>query len=87
MDVEKDLKDYFKKFYNMKPYLFIDEKEWKHIMETYEKSKAMHERITLYASPIKTIIHDIIPKPALHKNCNNIVNITVCHTFINAVLK
>ena len=43
MDVEKNIKDYFKKFYDMKPYLFIDEKEWKHIMETYEKEDVVEE--------------------------------------------
>ena len=58
MDVEKNIKDYFKKFYDMKPYLFIDEKEWKYIMETYEKddvveelSKALHT----YPCPIPKI--------------------------------
>ena len=56
--MEKDIKDYFKKFYDMKPYLFIDEKEWKYIMETYEKddvveelSKALHT----YPCPIPEI--------------------------------
>ena len=29
--------DYFKKFYNMKPYLQIEEEEWQHIINTYEK--------------------------------------------------
>ena len=50
--------DYFKKFYNMKPYLFIDEKEWKYILDTYEKddvieelSKALHT----YPCPIPEI--------------------------------
>ena len=35
--------DYFKKFYNMEPYLFIDEKEWKYILETYEKDDVIEE--------------------------------------------
>ena len=35
--------DYFKKFYNMKPYLFIDEKEWKYILDTYEKDDVIEE--------------------------------------------
>lgn len=50
--------DYFKKFYNMEPYLFIDEKEWKYILDTYEKddvieelSKALHT----YPCPIPEI--------------------------------
>lgn len=30
--------DYFDKFYNMSPYLYIDNKEWTHITETYERS-------------------------------------------------
>ena len=35
--------DYFKKFYNMEPYLFIDEKEWKYILDTYEKDDVIEE--------------------------------------------
>ena len=56
--MEKDLKDYFKKFYNMKPYLFIDEKEWKHIMETYEKEDVVEELskvLHTYPCPIPEI--------------------------------
>tara|TARA_X000001036_G_scaffold177397_1_gene167915 strand:- start:1280 stop:2494 length:1215 start_codon:yes stop_codon:yes gene_type:complete len=56
--MEKDIESYFKKFYNMKPYLFIDAKEWKHIMDTYEKddvieelSKALHT----YPCPVPNI--------------------------------
>ena len=41
--MEKDIESYFKKFYNMKPYLFIDKKEWKHIMDTYEKDDVIEE--------------------------------------------
>ena len=33
------IQEHFKKFYDMEPYIFIDEKEWKHIMETYEKDQ------------------------------------------------
>ena len=29
--------DYFDKFYNMEPYLEIDEKEWEYIKETFDK--------------------------------------------------
>ena len=29
--------DYFDKFLNLKPYLYIDEKEWDYIKETFEK--------------------------------------------------
>ena len=28
---------YFDKFYNMKPYLSIDEKEWEYIKDTFDK--------------------------------------------------
>ena len=31
--------DYFDKFYNMKPYLEINEKEWEYIKETFDKKK------------------------------------------------
>ena len=31
------IQEHFKKFYDMEPYIFIDEKEWQSIMETYEK--------------------------------------------------
>ena len=50
--------DYFKKFYNMKPYLFIDEKEWKYIMETYEKDEVVNELakcLHTYPCPIPEI--------------------------------
>ena len=50
--------DYFKKFYNMKPYLFIDEKEWKYIMETYEKDEVVDELakcLHTYPCPIPEI--------------------------------
>ena len=29
--------DYFDKFLNQEPYLYIDEKEWSYIKETFEK--------------------------------------------------
>ena len=35
--------DYFKKFYGMKPYLSIDEKEWRYIITTYEKDELVDE--------------------------------------------
>ena len=40
--------DYFKKFYNMEPYLFIDEKEWKYILDTYEKDDVIEELSNVY---------------------------------------
>ena len=49
--MEKDIKDYFKKFYDMKPYLFIDEKEWKHIMKTYEKDDVVEELSSAKGNP------------------------------------
>ena len=33
------ISDYFKKFYDMEPYIFIDEDEWKHIIEHMKKKK------------------------------------------------
>tara|TARA_R100001594_G_scaffold82636_1_gene117152 strand:- start:1238 stop:2452 length:1215 start_codon:yes stop_codon:yes gene_type:complete len=33
----------FKKFYGMEPYLFINEKEWQHIITTYEKEEVVDE--------------------------------------------
>ena len=50
--------DYFKKFYNMEPYLFIDEKEWKFILETYEKDDVIEELskvLHTYPCPIPEI--------------------------------
>ena len=32
--MEKSVKEYFKKFYNMEPYLYISEDEWQMIMNT-----------------------------------------------------
>ena len=33
----------FQKYYNMKPYLQIDEEDWQHIMKTYEKDEVVDE--------------------------------------------
>ena len=52
------VKDYFKKFYNMEPYLTIGESEWKHIMETYEKEEAVEalaEALVTYPAPVPEI--------------------------------
>ena len=55
--MEKSVKEYFKKFYNMKPYLYIPEDEWQMIMETYEKDDVIQElseclhTCLLYTSP------------------------------------
>ena len=37
------LQEHFKKFYNMKPYLLIEEEEWKEIMQKYEKEDVVEE--------------------------------------------
>ena len=53
--------DYFTKFYDMKPYLFIDEKEWKYIMETYEKDEVVDELakcLHTYPCPIPQITEE-----------------------------
>ena len=34
--------EYFDKFLNMKPYLYIDEKDWSYIKETFEKDDVKH---------------------------------------------
>ena len=50
--------DYFKKFYGMKPYLSIDEKEWQYIITTYEKDELVDELakcLHTYPCPIPEI--------------------------------
>ncbi len=37
--MEKTIKEYFSKFYDMKPYLTIDEEEWAYILKTYDKEE------------------------------------------------
>ena len=37
--MEKTIKEYFTKFYDMKPYLTIDEEEWAYILKTYDKEE------------------------------------------------
>ena len=57
LDMEKVV-DYFKKFYGMKPYLSIDEKEWQYIITTYEKDELVDELIKClhtYPCPIPEI--------------------------------
>jgi hypothetical protein len=59
------VKEYFKKFYNMEPYLTIGESEWKHIMETYEKEEvveALAETLVTYPAPVP----EITDKQTLH---------------------
>tara|TARA_B100000073_G_scaffold273991_1_gene233874 strand:+ start:1515 stop:2720 length:1206 start_codon:yes stop_codon:yes gene_type:complete len=52
------IQEHFKKFYNMEPYIFIDEKEWQSIMETYEKEDVIEELskvLHTYRPPIPVI--------------------------------
>ena len=56
--MEKSVEEYFKKFYNMKPYLYIPEDEWQMIMETYEKDDVIQELsecLHTYPCPIPEI--------------------------------
>ena len=53
-----NIKKYFKKFYNMRPYIDIDKKEWKYIIETYEKDdivETLSEVLFTYPPPIPKI--------------------------------
>ena len=38
-----NIEEVFQKYYNMKPYLQIDEEDWQHIMKTYEKDEVVDE--------------------------------------------
>ena len=52
------INELFKKFYDMKPYLFIDEKEWQHIITTYDKDEVVDELakcLHTYRCPIPEI--------------------------------
>jgi hypothetical protein len=52
------IQEHFKKFYDMEPYIFIDEKEWKYIIETYEKEDVIEELskvLVTYRPPIPVI--------------------------------
>ena len=56
--MEKSVKEYFKKFYNMKPYLYISEDEWQMIMKTWEKKEvveSLSEVLHTYPCPIPEI--------------------------------
>ncbi len=58
MDMGKEVEELFKKFYGMEPYLFIDEKEWQHIITTYEKDEVVDELakcLHTYPCPIPEI--------------------------------
>jgi len=58
MDMGKEVEEIFKKFYNMEPYLSIDEKEWQHIITTYEKDEVVDELakcLHTYPCPIPEI--------------------------------
>ena len=36
--------DYFDKFKNQEPYLYIDEKEWTYIKDTFEKEEEVKQK-------------------------------------------
>ena len=58
MGMEKDIKEYFKKFYDMKPYIYIDKDEWKYIINTFEKDDivdTLSEVLVTYPPPIPNI--------------------------------
>ncbi len=53
--MEKTIKEYFNKFYNMKPYLSIDEEEWAYIIKTFDKEdiiETLSEVCYTYPLPI-----------------------------------
>ena len=53
-----DIEELFKKFYDMKPYLQIEEEEWKHIISTYDKDVVVEELakcLHTYPCPIPEI--------------------------------
>jgi hypothetical protein len=57
-DKAMDIKTYFKKFYNMEPYLLIEEDEWKYIMKTFTKEDILQELsevLFTYPPPIRHI--------------------------------
>jgi hypothetical protein len=37
------IQEYFKQFYDMKPYFEINEEQWSHIKETYDKQEVREE--------------------------------------------
>jgi hypothetical protein len=54
----KEIKELFKKFYDMEPYLSIGEDEWQHIITTYEKDEVVDELakcLHTYPCPIPEI--------------------------------
>jgi hypothetical protein len=55
------IKEYFKKFYGMTPYLRIEKDEWKHIINTYTKEEIVDELSEVlhsYPPPIPTITEE-----------------------------
>jgi hypothetical protein len=56
--MSKNLNEIFQKYYNMKPYLQIEEDEWQHIIKTYEKDEVVDELskcLHTYPCPIPDI--------------------------------
>ena len=61
----------FKKYYNMKPYLQINEDEWQHIISTYEKDEVVNELsecLHTYPCPIPEISENETLKSSLCKS-------------------
>ena len=56
-----DITELFKKYYNMKPYLLIEEDEWQYIISTYEKDEVVDELakcLHTYPCPIPEITEE-----------------------------
>ena len=67
---------YFDKFYNMKPYLSIDEKEWEYIKDTFDKEdvkeslikSAMTYEIPYIEMSVKDIHRDYLKLKGMNHN-------------------
>ena len=57
--------EYFDKFLNMEPYLYIDEKDWSYIKDTFEKDDVKHSLAKVamtYQPPYQEISIDKVRK-------------------------
>lgn len=55
------IKDYFKKFYGMEPYLYIDKEEWQYLIKLYSKEDIVNELsevLYTYPPPIPIITEE-----------------------------
>ena len=61
----------------MKPYLYIDEKEWKHIIDTYEKDDVIEELMDAicYLTKLK---QDLIK---MNKKIGFIINLIILYIY------